>query len=185
MVRPKDASTAFNLQDYFRNPDRYESKFEQYLPFLSMLINCIYWSTDSPHFVSVEAIKRLFSGTTPPRLRVVGDISCDVGGGVEINRRATDIGNPVYVYDPDTGATTDGVAGKGPVILAVSNLPAEVPIDSSRFFSNALLPFVKEMVTADYSADFDALRLSNTVRNAMILHRGKLTPKFRYLNEHI
>ena len=62
-----------------------------------------------------------------PRLQVIGDIGCDVNGPLECTVKATDTGSPVYVYDPSTGRASNGVRGKGPVIMAVDNLPAELP----------------------------------------------------------
>lgn len=175
----------FELQEYFAHPERYRSKFAQYIPHLSAIVNCIYWDAKYPRLVTKEFLKELYSEKPAPRLKVIGDITCDTGGSIECNIRTTDIGNPVYIYDPTTGGAEDGWRGNGPVVLAVDNLPAELPKESSREFSEALLPFVAEIAEADMTARFEDSRLSDTVKRAMIVYKGELTPSFRYLEKFL
>ena len=85
----------------------------------------------------------------PPRLRVLADLSGDLDGSIEVTVRATDPDTPVYVYDPVTGRTRDGVEGRGPVVLAVDNLPAEFPRDASEHFGDSLFPFLNGILTTD------------------------------------
>lgn len=175
----------FDLQEYFAHPEKYRSKFERYIPHLSVIVNCIYWDAKYPRLVTKDLLNELYSAKTAPRLKVIGDITCDTGGSVECNVRTTDIGNPVYVYDPLTGKTEDGWRGNGPVVLAVDNLPAELPKESSREFSEALLPFVEEIARADMSANFGNCGLSDTVKRATILYQGELTPSYQYLEKFL
>ena len=88
-------------------------------------------------------------------------------------------------YDPATGAATDGCQGTGPVVLAVDNLPAELPWEASCDFSAALMPFVPEIAKADTAAALDACGFSEPVRKATILYQGRLTPGYRYLEKHL
>ena len=126
-------------------------------------------------------LKELYGKVKQPRLRVIGDISCDVEGAIECNVRATTPGAPIYVYDPASEQTSNGHEGHGPVVLAVDNLPCELPRESSAHFSTTLMPFVPEIAKADYEASFDKVALSPTIARAVIVWQGQLTPDYRYL----
>jgi Alanine dehydrogenase/PNT, C-terminal domain. len=180
MVEPIDPNAKFELQDYYDHPRKYRSTFDSHLPFLTVLVNCIFWTPVYPRFVTKESLKQLFLGNTEPRLRVIGDISCDIEGSVEVTVRATMPDNPVFVYDLAKDEARDGVEGKGPVIMAIDNLPAEIPLESSVFFSAALKSVVPSIIRADFSGDFENCQLPEAVKKAVILYRGRLTPDFEY-----
>lgn len=185
MVEPRTASHGFQLQEYYDYPERYRSIFESHIPYLSVLVNCVYWAPRYPHFVTKEGLRRLWEKEKEPRLKVIGDISCDKEGAVECTLRATNPGEPVYVYDPVAKRALDGVEGRGVVVMAVDNLPAELPLESSLFFSDALSPFVPAIAMADYSGDFEACGLPYPIKKAVILYKGEFTPDYRYMNEYI
>lgn len=126
-------------------------------------------------------MRALWAGT--PKLKVVGDITCDIDGSVECNVRSTTPASPVYVYDPDTHTATDGVRGRGPVVMAVDNLPAEFPIDASAHFGDSLFPFVVPLARANFDASFEHLSLPAAVTGAVIAHGGELAPGFRHLED--
>jgi alpha-aminoadipic semialdehyde synthase len=185
MVEPISPEDRFELQDYYNHPEKYRSKFEDYLPYLTVLMNCIYWDSRYPRFVTKEYLRRLYGEEKQPRLRVIGDISCDVEGAVECTLRATDSGNPVFVYDPFKDEAIDGVAGTGPVVLAVDNLPCELPRESSADFSRALKDFVPRIAKADYSVPFEKCDLPPEIKKAVIAYRGELAPDYRYLEKFL
>jgi alpha-aminoadipic semialdehyde synthase len=185
MVARRDPSVPFALEEYFRQPELYEGTFERRLPQLTVLLNCVYWDTPYPRLVTRAAVRRLFAASTPPRLRVIGDISCDIEGSVELTVKETHIDEPVYVYDPDAGAVTAGVEGRGPVVLAVGNLPCELSRESSTAFSTALSPLVPALAETDFSLPFDRLRLPLELRRALILHHGDFTPDYEYMREFV
>lgn len=185
MVQPVDPGDHFELQDYYGHPEKYSSRFATYLPHLTVLLNCIYWDERYPRLVTKEDVKRLYGQGTQPRLRVIGDISCDIQGAIECTVRSTHWDNPIYVYEPATGQTLDGWQGRGPVILAVSNLPTELPMESSRDFGRVLLPFVPQIVAADYSASFEQCQLPPEIKRAVIVYNGKLTERYEYLEEYL
>ena len=118
-------------------------------------------------------------------LKVIGDITCDVEGAIECTIKATEPGNPVYVYDPVTGQVTDGVAGNGPVIMVVGILPTELPREASTYFSNVLKKYIPAIVTANYNSDFAECELSPEIKRAVIVYRGELTPDHRYLKKYL
>ena len=141
----------FDLLDYFANPQNYRSKFEKYVSLLSMLINCVYWDKRYPRLVTREYLKKLYSRPSPPKLTVIGDISCDVEGAMECTLKPTTIENPLYVYNPITQTIRDGHEGDGIQIMAVDILPAELPRDSSNGFADVLVNYVKPIADAKKS----------------------------------
>ncbi len=185
LVEPKDPKHQFALKDYFQYPEKYKSSFSKYVEYISILMNCIFWTEASPRFVTVKDVKDLYSQKKSPKFRVIGDITCDVRGSIEINLKSTTPLNPVYVYDVNTDQAIDGVRGQGPVVLAVDNLPCELSRESSAFFSKAITPFVEEIVKEDFNKNFDSLSLSPPVKNALILKRGEFTHQYRYMEKFL
>jgi saccharopine dehydrogenase (NAD+, L-lysine-forming) len=179
MVRPREG--AFELQDYYQHPEKYDGCFEEHLPHLDVLVNTIYWEDRYPRLVTRAWAK----GQPAPRLRIIGDISCDVEGSVELTVEATHPDKPCFTYDARTDSVAMGIADRGIVIMAVDNLPCELPRASSRYFSNVLKPMVKELAAADYAAGFDALALPPHLKRAVITHKGELTPDYQYLRTHL
>ena len=185
LVQTIDEYAKFNLADYYKNPEKYAPKFEQYIEHLSMIVNGIYWDSRYPKFITKNYLKKLFRTGANPELRVISDITCDVEGSVECNLQTTDSGNPIYVYNPQTGKIKFGYEGSGVVVLAVDNLPCELPYDSSTGFSTALLPFIPEIIKADYTKDFKGLKLPPEIKNALILCHGEFTPDYKYLEKFL
>jgi alpha-aminoadipic semialdehyde synthase len=185
LVERSDGSP-FALQHYYDHPEDYRPVFaERYLGSLTLLINCIYWTDRYPRLVTNADLRALYRDGKP-RLRVIGDISCDIEGSVEATVKATEPDKPVFVYDLDGEEAVDGVAGRGPVIMAVDNLPAELPKDASRSFSSALLPLVPALAAADLGAPtLEGCRLPAPLERAVITYRGELAADYQYLDEHL
>lgn len=179
------AGTPFDLQDYYQHPENYTSQFAAYLPYLSILVNGIYWDRRYPRFVTLAALEALYRQTLPPRLQGIADITCDVNGSIECNFKSTDPGLPAYLYHPLTRQVTDGHQGEGIVVLAVDNLPAELPWDASTFFSQQFKKFVPNVIQANYSAAFENAGFAPEIQPAVIVYRGELTPNYRYLQPFI
>jgi saccharopine dehydrogenase (NAD+, L-lysine forming) len=156
-------------------------RFERHLAHLTVLVNGIYWEPGDPRLVTWEDLAALWDAPGPPRLRVLADLSCDVGGSIEATVRATDPGDPVYVAEPATRRAVPGVEGRGPVVSAVDNLPAELPREASEHFGDSLFPFLTSLAEADFGLDFEHLALPAALLEAVVSHRGELTPRFRYL----
>jgi len=185
MVKPIMVNQKFDLQDYYDHPQKYKSIFDSYLPFLTILVNCIFWTPKYPRFVTKKSLRQLYMKNSESRLRVIGDISCDIEGSVECTVRATSPKNPVFVYDPLEEKARDGVKGRGPVVMAIDNLPAEISLESSISFSNALKPFVPLIARADLSGALDDCNLPDSVKKAVILYQGRLTPDYEYMKNFI
>ena len=184
-VEPVAPDQSFDLAEFFEHPDRYRSKFSPYLPHLSVLVNCIYWDTPYPRLLTKATARHLYQAGHPPRLRVIGDISCDIEGAIEPTIKATSPDNPAYTWNPASDTALDGVAGDGPVIMAVDNLPCELPIEASTSFGQALLPFIPALAACDFSVDFEACDLPPELKGATIVYHGELTPDYRYLKQFI
>lgn len=184
-VAPRQAAAPFSLEEYYRSPERYEGRFARWLPRLAVLINCVYWDARYPRLVTRDDVRGLYGSGRAPRLRVIGDLSCDIEGSVEITVKETHLDAPVYTYDAASGAVADGVGGAGPVVLAVGNLPCELPRDASAAFSAALAPYVPALARADFSVPFGRLDLPPEVRRAVILQRGELTPGHAYMRRFV
>jgi alanine dehydrogenase len=185
MAAPADNRERFVLQDYYDHPEKYVSVFERHTPHLTALVNCIYWDARYPRLVTKEFLRRLWRQQGQPRLRVIGDISCDVDGAVEATLKATTPDNPVFVYDPEKDAAEDGVEGRGPVVLAVDNLPCELPLEASRYFSDALARFIPSIARENYKNAFEKSSLPEEIRKAVILWKGKFTPSYLYMSQYL
>ncbi|MFH1573111.1 MAG: hypothetical protein ABIG68_03965 [Acidobacteriota bacterium] len=71
------------------------------------------------------------------------------------------------------------------VIMAVDNLPCEIPRESSQYFSSVLKDMVPSLAATDWEADFGGLDLPSHLKRALIVHKGELTPSYRYLHKHL
>ncbi|MEN8164551.1 MAG: bifunctional lysine ketoglutarate reductase /saccharopine dehydrogenase family protein, partial [Acidobacteriota bacterium] len=185
LVQPTNPGTPFELQHYYEHPEAYRSRFEPLLPHLSVLVNANYWDERYPRLVTLDSLRNLYSGGADARLQVIGDLGCDIGGNIECTLKCTDPGDPVFTWNPATGDITSGLNGRGPVVLAVDFLPTELPREASEEFAATLNRFAAPIGVADYSVPFEDLNLPPEIKRAVIVHRGALTPDYRYLEEHV
>ncbi|MCW8818573.1 MAG: bifunctional lysine ketoglutarate reductase /saccharopine dehydrogenase family protein [Ignavibacteriaceae bacterium] len=183
LVKPKEG--IFKLQDYYDNPEKYEGKFEEYIPYLTVLVNCIYWTNRYPRLVTKEYLRSENYLNSDQKLLVIGDISVDVNGAIEITYKATDPGNAFYTYQPDNDKFEDSIKKEGITIMAVDNLPCEFPKESSKEFSSILKNYVYEIVNEDFNKSFEELSLSNPIKKALILQNGELTKDYQYLKKYL
>jgi saccharopine dehydrogenase (NAD+, L-lysine-forming) len=193
-VLPEDLASMVTNEDLPRNilykvgfsrSDRVGGAMAPHLAHLTVLVNGIYWEPGHPRVASIGDIRALYGGAIAPRLRVIGDISCDLNGSIEANVKTTTPGDPVYVYDVASGEAVSGVKGNGPVILAVDNLPCELPVDASQHFGDALLRFLPALSRSDWTRSFEALDVQDEIRRAVIVHRGRLAPSYAELARHL
>ena len=185
LVRPRADGAVFDLQEYYHHPERYESRFERFLPSFTLLVNAVYWEDRYPRFVTWAGLKRLTESTPTPKLSGIADITCDTRGSIECNVKSTDSDMPAYRVDPASETIADGHLGDGIVLLAVDNLPCELPRDSSTFFSNQFRPFVPGLLSADYDSSLETSGLPPEIKRAVIVYNGRLTGDYRYLNRYL
>jgi alpha-aminoadipic semialdehyde synthase len=183
IVEPVSSENTFSLQEYYNEPHLYRSVFQQYIRRLSILMNCIYWDKMYPRLITKEFMEENFTGQH--KLQVVGDISVDINGAIEFTEKSTTPDNPVFVYNPVRDDIIEGYAGGGVVVMAVDNLPCEVPKESSKAFSDSLFDFIPTIAKADYSVDYNMLNLPSEIKKAVIVYHGKLTPNYEYMNRFL
>jgi alpha-aminoadipic semialdehyde synthase len=184
LSKPIEEGKPFDLEEYYQHPERFEDQFEQYIPHLSVLMNCMYWDDRYPRIVTKDYLEKLYT-QGKPKLTVIGDVTCDPDGSIECTHKGTEIEDPVFVYNPFTREPTMGFKGEGILVMAVDILPSELPREASQTFSDALLEFIPAIADADFSEDLDKLDLPPPIKKALILHRGELTPDYKYLQQYL
>jgi len=184
LSKPIEEGKGFELQEYYDHPERFESQFEQYIQHMTILMNCMYWDDNYPRIVTKDYLKELFKNGDP-KLKVIGDVTCDPDGSIECTHTGTEIEDPVFVYDPANSTYKMGFEGNGLLIMAVDILPSELPRESSQTFSDALIGFMPQIASADYSDSFEDLGIPDEIKRATILHKGELTPDYKYLEEYL
>jgi alpha-aminoadipic semialdehyde synthase len=176
-----------DVAEYIAHPERYEEVFSgKHLPRATLVLHGIYWDERYPRFIPRVAIDRLLAKVERPRLRVIGDITCDIGGSVEITTQATTPEEPNFTYVPGEGGAVPGVVAEGVTVMAVDNLPCELPKDASKAFSGSLAPLVPALAGADLEAATVAGSGAGPEwERACVVWRGELTERFAWLAEHL
>lgn len=181
MVKPLQGR--FALQDYYDHPQKYVSRFDEFLPHIQVLVNCIFWTEAYPRLVTKQYLKDQTVLQSNLNLRVIGDISCDIEGSIEITHKVTKPDNPCFTYFPGEDRFQDGVDRQGVSVMAIDNLPCEFPRESSTCFSTVLKDFVNEIVSADFRQDFSRIALSEPLKKALILQNGEFTEGYGYMKD--
>jgi alanine dehydrogenase len=171
----------FYFEEYMRHPNRFESNLDSYLPYINMLIHTSYWDERFPRMVTKKMIQTL-SRKKIFRLKFIGDISCDINGSIELTHRATTPEEPTFTYNPKTKKYTRDYTSKGITILAVDNLPSELPGDASIEFSGMIRDYVYQVAAHGVKDVTKHAALPLEVRGAALTQNGKLTKNYRYLS---
>lgn len=163
----------FDKKEFYSTPENYKSSFAKYVSVANMYIPCHYWSNKADVIITNDDLKN-----ESCRLSVIADISCDIAGPIASTIRPSTIASPVYGYDPVTQAETDFMNENAIAVMAVDNLPCELPLDASEDFGNEL---IKEVFDSLFIEDATQMieRGSETDLN------GKLMPNYTYLEEYI
>lgn len=173
----------FNLNEFFSNPEYYESIFEKYLPKLKVLLNCIFWTERYPRLVTRKFL--LDHPEISNSLFVIGDISCDINGAIEITYKATQPDVPCFTFNPFENKFYDDVQKNGIAVMAVDNLPCEFSRESSSEFSKVLKNFIPQMLQNHFDKEFSELNLPYPIKKAIIVHKGKLTEEYKYIEKYL
>jgi saccharopine dehydrogenase (NAD+, L-lysine-forming) len=174
----------FYFEEYLKHPGDFESNLDVYLPYINILMHTAYWDGRFPRLVPKNMIHTLYK-KQPFRLEFIGDLSCDVKGSVEITHKATSLDRPVFTYDPAGKAYRDGYEIKGVTVLAVDNLPAELPKDASDDFSGLIRDYAYQIAVHGVTDITNHVAIPVEVRNAVITENGGLTNNSRYLRKYI
>lgn len=184
LSEPIEQNKEFILKEYYDFPERFKSKFEPYIPYMTILMNCMYWDDRYPKIVTKDYLKNHYSHGNS-KMIVIGDVTCDPDGSIECTHKGTEIEDPVFVYNTETEKPEMGFKGDGILVMAVDILPSELPREASQTFSDALIGFIPDIVNADFDVPFKELNLPMPIKKALILHKGSLTPDYQYLNQYL
>ncbi|MEO6833997.1 MAG: NAD(P)-dependent oxidoreductase [Chitinophagaceae bacterium] len=164
---------AYHRDDFHKNPQAYQCVFSPYLKRTDILLNGIYWDKDVPRLFEKEEIQ-----APDFRMFVISDITCDVNGSVPINLGASTIDNPVYGVNRFSFQRTEPFLKDDDIIdlMAVDNLPNELPRDASTHFGIHIQKYVLKELLKD--------EVSDILKRATICRDGKLLPDYEYLSEY-
>ncbi|MCW5518057.1 NAD(P)-dependent oxidoreductase [Muriicola sp. Z0-33] len=161
-----------NMQDFFAHPEEYKSNFFRFARVTDFYIAGHFYGSGAPYLFTREDAKQ-----PDFKIKVVADISCDVDGPVASTLRASTIAEPVYGYHPETESEVDYKNPEAIAVMAVDNLPAELPRDASRGFG---FTFVESVIPAFFNEDAEGV-----LERARMTHNGQLTQRYAYLQDYV
>jgi saccharopine dehydrogenase (NAD+, L-lysine-forming) len=164
---------AWDTAHFHEHPEAYASNFARFLPLTDLLIACAYWHPAAP---------RLFAeaDTQEPDFKIdtIADVTCDVDGSIPLTKRSSTIAAPAFDYDPATGALEAAYSRPTNItLMAVDNLPCELPRNASRDFGRQLLDQVFPHLLGGDAA--------GVVARATIAQDGHLQLRYAYLADYV
>ncbi len=167
----KDGAEA-DKHEFYNDPSNYESDFLRFAKVSDMFITGHFYGDGAPVFFTKEDVK-----SPEFKVNLIADISCDVNGPVPTTLKSSTIAEPFYGYDRETGTETHFDAPNTVMVMAVDNLPCELPKNSSEGFGDM---FLKHVIPAFFNGDKDGI----LQRAKMTTFEGKLTERFSYLQNY-
>jgi alanine dehydrogenase len=167
----KDGS-AFDKKDFYANPQNYNSNFERFAEVSDIFMAGHFYGNGAPVILSKEML-----ASPKCKIKVVADISCDIDGPIACTLRSSTIAEPSYGYLPSEHKEVDMFHPSAIVVMAVDNLPCELPKDASEGFG---VMFLEHVIPAFFNND-----ASGVLARARITENGKLTPRFAYLQDYL
>lgn len=161
-----------NNTDFYNNPEQYNSDFMKFAKVTDFFIAGHFFGDGSPYLFSREEAKQ-----SDFNIQYVADISCDIDGPVASTIRPSTIAKPIYGYNPETESEVHFKSDGAITVMAVDNLPCELPKDASEGFGDMFLEYV---IPAFFNDDKDGI-----LERAKITENGKLTKRFSYLQDYI
>jgi alanine dehydrogenase len=158
--------------DFFAHPEEYKSNFFRFATVTDFYIAGHFYGDGAPFLFTREDAKH-----PDFKIKVVADVSCDIDGPVATTIRPSTIADPIYGYDPNTASEIDYKDAKAIAVMAVDNLPCELPRDASVGFGQA---FVKFVIPAFFNGDADGV-----LERARMTKNGKLTKRYAYLQDYV
>lgn len=169
----KAGETSFDETHYYQHPEHYESTFAPYTRIANVMVNGIYWEPRIPVFFTKQDMKgQDFT------IQVIADVTCDIAPNSSIpsTLRASSITEPIYGYDPLSEKETKPFQKHCIDVMAVDNLPNELPRDASEDFGNQLISKVwPELHRMD----------SRMIYEGTIAFDGKLNKPYEYLRDYV
>ncbi len=164
--------TRGNMADFFENPQEYKSTFFRFAKVTDFYIAGHFYGDGAPYLFTREDAKH-----ADFKIKVVADISCDIDGPVATTIRASTIAKPIYGYNPQTEKEANYKNKSSIAVMAVDNLPAELPRDASEGFGET---FVKNVIPAFFNKDEDGI-----LERSRMTKNGKLTKRYSYLKDYV
>lgn len=163
----------FDSDEFYKHPENYNADFIKYTTTADLLIAAAYWNPAAPVLFSRQDMqKEAF------KISVIADISCDIEGSIPSTKRPTTIDDPVYDYNPWEDKIELPFSGRKFIsVMAVDNLPCELPRDASREFGNEM---INKILPCLLETDPD-----NIIGRATIAENGQLTEKYSYLQSYL
>lgn len=161
-----------NNADFYKYPEAYESNFMRFAAVTDYFIAGHFYGNGAPYLFTREDAK-----SSAFNIQLVADISCDVDGPVASTLRASTIADPIYGYHPKTETEVDYKEEDVIVVMAVDNLPCELPKDASEGFGEM---FLQHVIPAFYNND-----TAGVLERAKMTENGKLTERFLYLQDFV
>jgi len=162
---------SWTLKEFFDHPDHYFSTFKPYTKVADLLITAHFWDPQGPLLFTKEEMR-----SPGFHIAVIADISCDINGSVPSTVKSSTIDEPFYGYNPMTDATDIPFSKDSVTVMAVDNLPCELPRDASDGFGRDLVERVFPALLGN-----DPERM---IERASICKDGKLTKGFEYLKDY-
>jgi alanine dehydrogenase len=164
------ATGKYSRKEFHEHPERYECLFSDYISETDILLNGVYWDATIPRlFETTDIQKENF------RIKTIADITDDKRGSVPINLGDNTMEYPVYGVDRLTGERTAPYLENSIDVMAVGNLPNELPRDASRYFGEQIMKYILDDLISG---------TSKIIENATIVKEGKLTKHYEYMKEY-
>ena len=158
--------------DFYNHPEAYESNFMRFAKVSDVFVAGHFYGDGAPFLFTREDAKH-----PEFKINLVADISCDIDGPVASTLRPSTIADPFYGYNPKTEQETTFDAPETITVMAVDNLPCELPKDASEGFGEM---FLENVIPAFFNNDADGI-----LERARMTFQGKLTPRFAYLQDFV
>lgn len=158
--------------DFYNNPSAYVSNFMRFAKVTDYFIAGHFFGDGSPYLFTREDAK-----SNHFNIRLVADISCDIDGPVASTLRASTIADPIYGYDPETSTEVAYTSPGAITVMAVDNLPCELPKDASDGFGDL---FLTHVIPAFFNGDKDGI-----LARAAMTNEQQLTPRYEYLQGYV
>jgi hypothetical protein len=167
-----DGTKAENNHDFYKKPKDYTSNFERFTKVADIFIAGHFHGNESPDILTRDMLK-----SPDCKIKVVADISCDVDGPIACTLKASTIAEPFFGYLPSENKEVPYTHPGSIMVMSVDNLPCELPKDASEGFGEM---FMKHVIPAFFNGDKDGI-----LARAKITEKGKLTPRFAYLQDYV
>ena len=161
-----------DFSDFFDHPQEYVSDFERFTKVSDVYITAHFHANEAPKILTREMLQ-----ANDCKIKVVADISCDVDGSIACTLRSSTIDEPFYGYLPNENKEVDIFHPAAIVVMAVDNLPCELPRDASEGFGEM---FMENVIPAFFNGDKDGI-----LQRAKMTEKGKLTSRFSYLQDYV